>query len=199
MRAASPEVKTWSLISFSIPSLSKKDLTAWLGLGAFVSSIYFFLFLLISLSFFLVSCGGGGGGTAASGNPYGGGTPASSCSSDYCITVVNTASGNKYAVNGSTQAAITITAGQTKTFDLSDSSLSGHPFALSKRADGRNAGTVVSADTLGASDGVTTASNVQVRSPINTKSLGGWKNYKEMLRPAMEIITQKYKYKDLKY
>ena len=46
---------------------------------------------------------------------------------------------------------------------------------------------------------VTTASNVQVRSPINAKSLGGWKNYKEMLRPAMEIITQKDKYKDLKY
>ena len=46
---------------------------------------------------------------------------------------------------------------------------------------------------------VTTASNVQVRSPINTKSLGGWKNYKEMLRPAMEIITQKDKYKNLKY
>ena len=46
---------------------------------------------------------------------------------------------------------------------------------------------------------VTTASTVQVRSPINTKSLGGWKNYKEMLRPAMEIITQKDKYKDLKY
>ena len=73
---------------------------------------------------------------------------------------MSTASGNKYAVNGTTQGAITITAGQTKTFDLSDSSLTGHPFALSKRADGRNAGSVVSADTLGASDGVTTASNV---------------------------------------
>ena len=46
---------------------------------------------------------------------------------------------------------------------------------------------------------VSTRSNVQVRSPINTKSLGGWKNYKEMLRPAMEIITKKGKYKDLKY
>ncbi len=46
---------------------------------------------------------------------------------------------------------------------------------------------------------VSTRSNVQVRSPINTKSLGGWENYKEMLRPAMEIITQKSKYKDLKY
>ncbi len=46
---------------------------------------------------------------------------------------------------------------------------------------------------------VSTRSNVQVRSPINTKSLGGWKNYKKMLKPAMEIITQKDKYKYLKY
>ena len=46
---------------------------------------------------------------------------------------------------------------------------------------------------------VSTRSNVQVRSPINTKSLGGWKNYKEMLKPAMEIITKEEKYKDLKY
>ena len=46
---------------------------------------------------------------------------------------------------------------------------------------------------------VITASSVQVRSPINTKSLGGWKNYKELLRPAMEIITKKDKYKKLKY
>ena len=46
---------------------------------------------------------------------------------------------------------------------------------------------------------VLTRSNVEVRSPINSKSLGGWKNYKEMLRPVMEIITKKNKYKDLKY
>jgi len=46
---------------------------------------------------------------------------------------------------------------------------------------------------------VLTRSNVQVRSPINSKSVGGWKNYKEMLKPAMEIITQENKYKNLKY
>tara|TARA_B100001248_G_scaffold103597_1_gene77188 strand:- start:249 stop:884 length:636 start_codon:yes stop_codon:yes gene_type:complete len=46
---------------------------------------------------------------------------------------------------------------------------------------------------------VFTASKIQVRSPINAKSIGGWKNYKEMLRPAMQIITQEDKYKDLKY
>ncbi len=37
---------------------------------------------------------------------------------------------------------------------------------------------------------VSTRSNVQVRSPINTKSLGGWKNYKEMLDPAINILKK---------
>ena len=46
---------------------------------------------------------------------------------------------------------------------------------------------------------VLTRSNVEVRSPINSNSVGGWNNYKEMLKPAMKIITQKTKYKDLKY
>ena len=46
---------------------------------------------------------------------------------------------------------------------------------------------------------VFTASDVQIRSKINSKSIGGWKNYKEMLKPAMEIITKIDKYKDLKY
>ena len=46
---------------------------------------------------------------------------------------------------------------------------------------------------------VSTASNVQVRSEINSKSIGGWKNYKEMLKPAFEILTQDGEYKDLKY
>jgi hypothetical protein len=44
---------------------------------------------------------------------------------------------------------------------------------------------------------VSTASNVQVRSPINSKSIGGWKNYKEMLQPAIEIFTKVDIYKDL--
>ena len=42
-----------------------------------------------------------------------------------------------------------------------------------------------------------TASTVQVRSPINSKSIGGWKNYKDMLKPAIEIITQTDKYRDI--
>ena len=44
---------------------------------------------------------------------------------------------------------------------------------------------------------VSTASNIQVRSPINSKSVWGWKNYKDMLKPAMEIITKTERYKNL--
>ncbi len=44
---------------------------------------------------------------------------------------------------------------------------------------------------------VSTASSVQVRSPINSKSLGGWKNYKDMLKPAIDILSRTKKYNDL--
>jgi tetratricopeptide (TPR) repeat protein len=44
---------------------------------------------------------------------------------------------------------------------------------------------------------IKTRSNIEVRSPINSKSIGGWKNYKEMLKPAIEIITQTEKYQDI--
>ena len=41
---------------------------------------------------------------------------------------------------------------------------------------------------------VFTRSNVEIRSPINSKSLGGWKNYKDMLKPAIAILSQKDRY-----
>tara|TARA_B100001250_G_scaffold414611_1_gene454617 strand:+ start:7343 stop:9259 length:1917 start_codon:yes stop_codon:yes gene_type:complete len=37
---------------------------------------------------------------------------------------------------------------------------------------------------------VSTASRIQVRSPINTKSVDQWKRYKEMLQPAIKILEQ---------
>ena len=37
---------------------------------------------------------------------------------------------------------------------------------------------------------VSTASSVQVRSPINKKSINGWKNYKEMLKPAIKMLKE---------
>jgi tetratricopeptide (TPR) repeat protein len=44
---------------------------------------------------------------------------------------------------------------------------------------------------------VSTRSNLEVRSPINSKSVDGWKNYKDMLKPAIEILTQTDKYQDI--
>ena len=40
-------------------------------------------------------------------------------------------------------------------------------------------------------------SSVQVRSPINSKSVGGWKNYKDMLKPSMKILKEIDKYREL--
>tara|TARA_B100000575_G_scaffold282346_1_gene273918 strand:- start:281 stop:2419 length:2139 start_codon:yes stop_codon:yes gene_type:complete len=44
---------------------------------------------------------------------------------------------------------------------------------------------------------VSTASHVQVRSPINSKSVGGWKNYKMMLQPAIQILNMSDKFSNL--
>ena len=44
---------------------------------------------------------------------------------------------------------------------------------------------------------VSTASSVQVRSPINSKSIGGWKNYKEMLQPAINVLSETERYRNL--
>ena len=44
---------------------------------------------------------------------------------------------------------------------------------------------------------VLTASSVEVRSPINIKSIGGWKKYKDMLQPSIEMLTQTEKYRNL--
>ena len=37
---------------------------------------------------------------------------------------------------------------------------------------------------------VSTASSIQDRSPINKRSINGWKNYKEMLKPAIKILKE---------
>ena len=42
---------------------------------------------------------------------------------------------------------------------------------------------------------VLTRSNVEVRSPITSKSVGGWKNYKDMLNPSIEILSKNNLYK----
>ncbi len=43
---------------------------------------------------------------------------------------------------------------------------------------------------------INTCSNVQIRSEINQRSLNGWNNYREMLKPAIEILSNYKKYND---
>jgi hypothetical protein len=62
---------------------------------------------------------------------------------NYTVTVANSGSGNKYYLNGIEAPALTLVRGTTYTFDLSDSSNSGHPFAFKS-------------GTLSYTDGVTT-------------------------------------------
>ena len=44
---------------------------------------------------------------------------------------------------------------------------------------------------------VFSASKVQIRSQINSKSINGWKNYRDMLQPCIEILTKSEKYQNL--
>ena len=37
---------------------------------------------------------------------------------------------------------------------------------------------------------VSTTSQVQVRSPINSKSLSGWKNYEDLLKPVIDFFEK---------
>jgi hypothetical protein len=62
---------------------------------------------------------------AISGSVFG--DAAASTTHNYTVTVVQD-SGNKYAIDGVTTAALTLTRGLTYVFDVSDSSNGGHPF-----------------------------------------------------------------------
>ncbi len=37
---------------------------------------------------------------------------------------------------------------------------------------------------------IKTASAIQARSPINSSSIGGWENYRDLLKPALKILKE---------
>ena len=58
----------------------------------------------------------------------------------YTVTVASYYGANKYYINGSRQATVTLSEGSTYRFDQSDSSNSGHPLRFSTTSDGTHGG-----------------------------------------------------------
>ncbi len=58
----------------------------------------------------------------------------------FTVTVVSTGSGNKYFIDGVQQETVTLAEGYTYRFDISDSSVSSHPFRFSTTSDGTHEG-----------------------------------------------------------
>ena len=56
------------------------------------------------------------------------------------VTVVSTGSGNKYVIDGTTQQTISLSKSIKYRFDVSDSSMSNHPFRFSTTSDGTHGG-----------------------------------------------------------
>ena len=89
------------------------------------------LIILIS-GFILFSCGGGGN------NNYGGGTGCVAAAANLCVKVVN----SKYSIDNGDgngfvqQKSLSLVAGSTYTFDLSDSSNASHPFNIGTSSEG---------------------------------------------------------------
>jgi len=76
---------------------------------------------------------------------------------DFSYTVTVDSNTGKYAIDGQSQAPLTLYRGNTYTFDVSSNTLSGHPFGFATEADGANSSGYTTGVTSSGSQGSTGA------------------------------------------
>lgn len=119
--ASSGSVDVTQNVSFTAPTVAPLLATAQAVTNADVSA-----FGSITVA---TALGAGSGGASIA-------VDAGKASRTFAVTVSNDGYGNKYYIDSAKQASLSLHEEGTYRFDLSDSSLSGHPFALSITSDG---------------------------------------------------------------